>query len=1004
MELLPGLFVATLAVTQCLEAAVLPIRYYTSADGLAADHIDCIVPDSHGFIWFCTPDGLTRFDGYRMTIFGMADGLPRQGVTSFLETRAGAYLVGTNRGLSQFHTSAGGNGFVNYRQGTGPFDHLVTALLESSSGRIWCGTGGGLFEVQGASTFRPQPLLGLDHIAVTDLKEDTSGRLWVATDGGIIILAQDGTVERITKPDGLPSEWVEALLLDRSGRRWAGTRNGLVLLGEDARGRFGVQRVYTDSDGLPSADIKSLGEGPDGVIWVGTMMGIGRLAPGSGAPMFQSLTRANGLSDRTILALAMDRSGDMWAATEGAGVMRIGSAGFVTFREQDGLTTDRVFSVFADRTGTVIAVSAKAVGRSLNVFDPAHLKFHSVVPKVFGDNAGWGDNQLVLQARTGDWWVATKVGLCRFGAARAMELAGRQPAACYAPDIKAFRVFEDSKGGIWASAQSAQGDRLLRWDPARRAISWFEDGPHRNELVTALAEDSHGNIWMGASRGDLFRYDGKQFTRFKQKDGVPAGAIGALLVDHSGRLWIGSMTDGLGLVEDPGSAPFHARHYDVSSGLSSSRIFCLVEDSVGRIYAGTGRGVDRLDPARARIQHLSYADGLAHGRLRSALRDGSGNLWFATNQGLSRLTPTASRPRSIPSVRITSLKIFGRPYPVSQAGEVFIRPPKLDPSRNQLLVEFAGFNDEPEENLRYTYKLEGSGSDWKNPPDRNHEANYPGLAPGHYHFLVKAVNSEDKDGQPAEIDFVVAPPFWRTWWFETLSLALVASLVLLAYKLRMQEATARVRLRYEERLDERTRIARELHDTLLQSLAGISLQLDGVAKQVGPSSETAAVQIGDVRRQVEASFREARQKVQDLRSPILEGRCLSTVLRESLEQIAAGHPVRLSVIVTGEPPVLRDECGEAVLRIGQEAVFNAVRHAHASEIQVYLEYGEGSLRLSVRDNGQGFELEDARHRMGHWGLQNMQERAQGLGAQFKIASAAGSGTEIETVVPLTPGK
>jgi signal transduction histidine kinase len=210
--------------------------------------------------------------------------------------------------------------------------------------------------------------------------------------------------------------------------------------------------------------------------------------------------------------------------------------------------------------------------------------------------------------------------------------------------------------------------------------------------------------------------------------------------------------------------------------------------------------------------------------------------------------------------------------------------------------------------------------------------------------------------------------------------------------------------RYEERLDERTRIARELHDTLLQSLAGVSLQLDGVAKQVGQSSETAAAQIKVVRQQVEATFREARQKVQDLRSPMLQGRDLPAVLRESLEQIAAGHMVRLQMTVAGEPRPLPEEVDEALLRIGQEAVGNAVRHAQASEIQVSLTYGYESLSLCVRDDGRGFDLDDARRLVGHWGLRNMQERAQRIGAQWKITTAAGRGTEIETIVPLAGDK
>ena len=587
--------VAIIALPLGLIAELLPIRSYTTADGLASNHIDCIVPDSRGFVWFCTPEGLTRFDGYRWVSFGTAEGLPGASVEAFLETRSGAYLVGTNHGLSQFHSSSSGNRFVAYRQGADPFDKPIYALFESSTGTIWCGTNTGLFEVLSAVKFRPQPLPGLARIEVTDIREDAGGKLWVATLRGIYVFGKDGTTQHITKQDGLPSDWVNALLLDRSGRLWAGTRYGLALMrSAGAAGTCGVQRVYP-TDGSAQLNVSSLAEGSDGTIWIGTDHRISRLLPGNGEPVFRNLTRSQGLSDRAIDALAADKVGNMWAGTEAAGAMRIGSAGFVTFREQDGLTADRVFSVFDDRTGTILAVSINQRGQSVNVFDG--VNFHAVVPKVFGDHPGWGQHQIFLQARTGEWWVATNAGLCRFAPVSALDLARRQPKARYAQDVNVFQIFEDSKGRIWASGQSAQGDRLLRWDPGRKGISWLEDGPNRHQLVSAFAEDHTGNIWMGLwGGGELFRYDGRQITGFKPADGAPRAPIFALLVDRAGRLWIASGA-GLGVMENPGTAPLRARTYDTAHGLASNSVRCIVEDKLGRIYAWHGERRGSLRPA-----------------------------------------------------------------------------------------------------------------------------------------------------------------------------------------------------------------------------------------------------------------------------------------------------------------------------------------------------------------------------------------------------------------------
>jgi ligand-binding sensor domain-containing protein len=819
LEEMRAILLAAIALPLCLEGEVLPIRSYTTADGLASDHVDCIVPDSRGFVWFCTPEGLSRFDGYRIVSFGAADGLPHRSVDSFLETRSGAYFAGTDRGLSQFHASPSGNAFLAYRQAHDGFDKPVGPLWESASGRIWCGTRGGLFEVLSGGRFRREPLPSLRRTIVTDIVETADGNLWAATTDGIYVLPGNrGAVQHIGKQDGLLNSWVNALLLDRAGRVWAGTRDGLVRLRDGgAGGRPGVERVYTNKDGLPAEDVIALAEGPDGATWMGTPVGISRLLPGKGGPKFQNLTRSQGLSDRQVVALAADQAGNMWAGTENAGVMRISSAGFVTFREQDGLSTDRVFSVFADRGGTLVAVteSGSQPGRAVNVFDGVN-RFHAVTPKVFGDKPSWGQHQILLQSRTGEWWAATKGGLCRFSPTMAEGLAGRQPSACYAQDLEVFRVFEDSKGYVWASGQFGGENRLLRWDPARKTIDRLEDGPQGRQLVSAFAEDRDGNVWMGlwgADGGELFRYDGRHFTALKFPDAGPA-TIFALLVDHGGRLWIASEGAGLGMLENPGQAPFHPRIFDTVSGLASNQVTAVVEDDAGRIYSCTGKGVDRLDPRTGRIKHFSAADGLPHGEIKSAIRDGSGNLWFATTQGLSRLTPTAERPPTIPSVLITDLETGGRRYPVSQAGESFLQPPELEPSRNQLHVTFAGFNNEPGESLRYRYKLEGTGETWHD--TREHTVNYAALEPGGYRFLVKAVDSEGRESvASAEIAFTVLPPFWRRWWFEALALAGMASLVLAAHRYRVAQAVNLERMR--------TAIATDLHDDIGASLSQIAV-------------------------------------------------------------------------------------------------------------------------------------------------------------------------------------
>jgi ligand-binding sensor domain-containing protein/signal transduction histidine kinase len=973
-----------------LKSELLPIRTYTAADGLAADHVNRIVVDSRGFVWFCTIEGLSRYDGYRLISFGTGEGLPHGIVETLLETRSGAYLVGTLRGLCQLHAGSGGNRSSTYRLGNGADGNHVHALLESSS-RIWCGTEEGLFEAPRDFQFQPRPLPGLRQPSVTKILEDSSGKLWVATKSGIYIIGKNGAIESVTKADGLPHPYVNTLLQDRNRRIWAGTRGGLALMGDgNAGGGRRVQRVYTEKGEILNNDVTALAEGSDGTIWIGTAEGISRLLPGNGHAVFRNLTRANGLVDRRIMALAADKAGNIWAGTEGAGAMKIQTAGFTTFREQDGLPSDRLKSVFADRIGTVIAVTDEPYRRrSVNIFDG--VKFRAVVPKAFGDNGTWGMQQILLQSRTREWWGATREGLCQFGPASTEGLAGIQPRACYARDLDVFRVFEDSKGGIWASAQYPQGSRLLRWDPGKKAITWFEDGPNHHQLISAFAEDRNGGIWMGTyGGGDLFRYDGRQFRRFKQSDGAPAGRILALLTDSAGRLWIGSHGSGLALVENPGGERFRVRTYDTATGLASNMIQCIVEDNAGRIYAGTGKGVDRLNTVTGHIKHFSSADGLAHGIMNSALRDGSGNLWFATTQGLSRLTPIADRPPAAPSVLITDLRIGGASYPVSQRGETLIRQIELEPSRNQLQVEFAGFNDEPGESLRYSYKLDGEN--WSS-PRLERTVNYAALASGSYRFLVKAVNSEGMESAaPAEIDFQVLPPFWRRWWFEGLALSALAGIVYFMHRYRVAQMIAIERMRMA--------IATDLHDDIGASLSQIAV-LSEVARAGGreePLQKVAALarELVDSMSDVVWSIRSEPAGIDSLVRRMREfsyDLLVSQAIGFELRTPAEAAKVELSL-----------QARRQIFLIYKECIHNAARHSHCSRVVTELKVEDGEVLLSVTDDGVGLDGSAPTPRVrGGAGLPSMRQRAESLGGDIRFHSAPGQGCTVSVRLPLRRG-
>jgi signal transduction histidine kinase len=386
---------------------------------------------------------------------------------------------------------------------------------------------------------------------------------------------------------------------------------------------------------------------------------------------------------------------------------------------------------------------------------------------------------------------------------------------------------------------------------------------------------------------------------------------------------------------------------------------------------------------------------MAGGYTPHAAKSPDGRLWFATLDGVSVVDPHHLPLNKLPPpVHVETVKVNGKE--VAAADGI-----ALSHSSNDIEIDYTALSLTIPERVRFRYKLEGHDADWQDVGTRR-QAYYGGLPPKAYRFRVMACNNDGVWNEAgAAWNFSIVPAYYQTIWFQGLCVLAGAGLLWLLYRLRLRQVTARVNLLYNERLAERTRIARDLHDTLLQSLAGVSLQLDGISKQAARVPERVPSLIARVREQVDSAFREARTKVWNLRSTSLEAQGLEGALRQLVERIGPAMTARCSVTVTGQPRPCSPEIEEELLRIAQEAANNANRHAQASEIRIALNYGAGSLTLSISDDGRGFEFEEGLRKSGHWGLKNMQERAAQIRGTCKITTAAGRGTQIEIRVPLS---
>jgi ligand-binding sensor domain-containing protein/two-component sensor histidine kinase len=1035
-----------LAVPVSLRAEQLPIKTYTTADGLARDQINRIVRDAHGFLWFCTPEGLSRFDGYTFTNYTAAQGLPHRSVRDLLETRTGIYWIATGDGLCRFNPkgsrplssdsfrnpqstirNSSGPLFAAYHPGESEAARSITALYEDHTGTVWVGTWAGLFrleEVGGQVKFSlvemGMPSETGDDRMVEDILEDRRGALWVGTRGsGLYRRWPDGRVERYTTRQGLPANRIQALLEDRDGRFWIATNGGLCLLNtefgtSDFISRTGnpairqsairnsvVARVYTTRDGLPSNWISSLFQSSDGRLWVGSDIGLTEFSPTAkeGDPKFRTYSIAHGLSDRAIEALAEDRDGNLWIGTEGGGAMKLARNGFTTYSQADGPGEGGVGSVFEDRTGTLCAITKDRSGKVFILrFDGK--RFRAIRPD-FPKRItyfGWGWNQIGLQDRAGKWWIATGQGLCRFPKVSRVEgLAHRHPTAVYttrdgliADDV--FRLFEDSRGDIWISTISLIKAGPVRWDRASETFHRYSeaDGLPPNIWVEAFCEDAAGNLWIGFS-GGLARYRAGRFTVFKATDGLPAGTIRGLYLDHAGRLWIATDSGGVGRLDDPNADRPRFVTYTTAHGLSSNQTWCLTEDRGGRLYIGTGRGVDRLNPETGQIKHYTTADGLARGYPVAAFRDRQGALWFVTIQGLSRFIPEPDRPPSPPPIRISGLRIAGELYPLSELGETVVSTLTLGPNENQLQIDFSSLRFGLGESLRYQYKLEGADRDWNALTDQR-TVNYAKLSPGTYRFVVRAVNADGTPSPtPATVTFTILPPVWQRWWFVMLAAMVVGFVAYFIYRVRV------ARLVEMERV--RTRIATDLHDEIGSNLSLIAM-IGEVANRHVPSDDS---QMAVWLSLIASTSRETVDSMSDIVWAVNPQKDSLSDLTQRMRRVADDNFSARNITFHFSAPSretdikLGAETRREIFKIFKESVNNIVRHAECTHAAIELRIEAGWLVLKLSDNGQGFDV--ARASEGN-GLASMRRRAKNLGGELEVISHPGSGTTVVLRAPL----
>jgi len=941
---------------------------------------------------------------YTIRSWQSQDGLPEETVQAFAQTPDGYLWVGTSGGLLRFD---GARFRLFAHENTPAFgENSVFCLLAARDGRLWIGTdGSGLIELRNGVFNAYSAEKGQTADFVRALAEDHNGLLWVATDDGLF-WARNGRMERADKPLGLPIFNVHAVLEDRAGRIWVGGSRLYSL-------KDGQPHEYSLPDNDSRNKVKSFLQTADGTIWVGTVGGLFRLRPGQ--EKFEPVAGVFG----TIRTLREAPSGELWAGSIGEGIFRIHGDHATRLKAPSPLVSNTVLSIFVDADRN-LWIGTQAGMMRLSRTPVRVVELPSAADSDFGtvaldaDGSLWAaSNELVhvehdhanafrfpglgdvrvrnlLRSRDGTLWIGTDgSGVYHLLARETKHFTTREGLV-----NNFIRVFLESRdGSLWIGTDN--GVSHLDKDG-------FHNFTGQNGLVynsiRSLLEDRDGTIWIGTEHG-LSRYRNGQFIHDAITAALGDEKVWALHQDADGGLWIGTRAHGLYRYRNG-----ELSHYTTANGLASDSIYCILEDKHGNFWFSGPSGVmllnrDELD-ARAgnREQPLSlrifradeggkpaqfYGGTQPAGALTS-----TGEAWFPTSQGLWAIRPDELEHPLISNLNIDTVTVDGRPAP--QTGKL-----SLDAGNRRVEISFEPVSLGSQEELRFRYRLDGYDRSWTYANAQQRLATYTNLPAGQYTFLVEAWET-DQPGHAAHasIAFIKKPYFYRTPWFIALCALLVALLSILAYQTRMKQ----IHDRFKAVLAERARLAREMHDTLIQGCVSISALLEAASSGEVDDNESRLHIIDYAGTQLRATVDEARQAVWNLRGEERAIVDLETALQRMAERIGREHDVEMAYRITGRPFGLSQPATHELMMVLREAVFNAILHGRATHVEAEVCYAADSLSFTVKDDGEGFNAAEAFSEE-HFGLRGMQERIHRFGGKFEIESAPHQGTRVRMEIP-----
>ena len=963
-------------------------------DGFPRGRVGSIAQTPDGYLWLGTELGLFRFDGVRAVPWQPAEGqLPSNRISSLLVARDGTLWIGTFKGLASWKDGR----LTTYAELR---DRFIIALIQDRDGTVWAGAAapGGLCAVQaGKARCEADGEFGGQ---VPDLYEDHLGNLWLSASTGVWRW-KPGPPDKYELPPGAAQ--ASALIEDDNG--------ALLVAATDGLRRLTGRQI--ESHPLPVVDPAwnplRLFRSTDGSLWIGTLHGLVHVHQGR----TDAFGVGDGLSGAAVIRIYEDREKNVWVGTAG-GLDRFREYAFPTITANQGLSSSYPWAVQATPDGSVWI----ATPEGLNRWKDGHVTFHgkqtavargSAVPLLDGVPRSLGVDD------RGRLWAATNEAVFHLDGDRFVR-APRLPGG------NVWSVAPDRRGNTWVGV----GYQALfqgKPDGTAEEFAWRRFGRPIGAVAVLPDASPGGGLWLGFYEGGVSQFRDGQVTRsYTAADGLGAGRVTGLRFGEHGTIWAAT-EGGLSWIRDAGVLTLTAKN-----GLPCDPTHWSIEDDVQFVWIYMPCGLVRVarseldawgrEPKRT-IQATVFDAGDGVGILAAVgswgppvTKAADGRIWFTSSEGVTVIDPRRLPHNDVPPpVHIERVTVDGMVYDPAAGSIGRLR---LPPRVHDLIIDYTALSLVVPEKLRFRVKLEGQDEDWRE-RGNDRRARYTNLSPKDYRFRVKASNDSGVWNEEGTfLDFTIAPAFFETAWFRVLCVAAAAALLWAADRVRVgvlerhrrlleqhqMEITALNERLMKAQEEERSRIAGELHDGIVQQMTTVNTLLGVATMQLPPDSRTKAT-IDKVQDIVMAMGSDVRHLSHELHPGLLKEAGLPEALCSYCKEFSTTRGIPVTCEADSGVEDLSPGTALTLYRIAQEALGNAAKHSKAKQVRVRLLRADEVVRLIVSDDGVGFVLGRPGDSRGV-GLVNMRERVRYLNGTFELETQPGHGTTIRAEVPFRP--